>query len=73
MSRPRVPVAKIKQLIQLESSSLSTTELGHVPSLSKSTVVKYRQALRFAELTGETARGLDDRELGKRVRRARST
>ena len=64
--------AKIRQLIELESSSLSTRELGRTLDLAQGTVVKYRCAIRVARLTWNETRELSDRELEQRVRRARA-
>jgi hypothetical protein len=72
MSRPRVVPGKIRQLIELESSSLSTRELGLLLNLAQGTIVKYRGAIRMARLTWEETRQLTDHELERRVRRARA-
>jgi hypothetical protein len=63
--------AKVRQLIQFESSDLSTRELGRALNLAQGTVVKYRSAIRAARLTWEEAQTLSDRELERRIRRAR--
>ena len=72
MSRPRVMTATLRQLIQFESSPLSTRELGKALNLAQGTIVKYRIAILAARLTWDEARALSDRELERRIRLARA-
>lgn len=73
MSNPRIPVATLKQLIQLESSELTTREIARALNLSQGAVSKYRAALRAAGIGAEEAQSLDEQELERRVWRARAS
>ena len=65
-------IAKVRKLIQFESTSLTSRELGRMLGLAQGTIVKYRSAIRAARLTWEETQGLEDRELERRIRRARA-
>jgi transposase len=71
MSNPRIPIAKIRQLIQLESSELTTRELARALGLSQGAVCKYRRTLRLTGVTQEQAQTLDDVSLEHRIWQAR--
>src|SRR5687768_13432143 len=71
MPNPRISIAKIRQLIQLESSELTTRGLARALGLSQGAVCKYRRTLRLAGVTQEQAQALDDVSLEHRVWQAR--
>lgn len=71
MSNPRIPIAKLKQLLQFESSELTIREIGRALQLSHGAVSKYRGAVRASGVTREEAQTLDDAELERRVWQAR--
>lgn len=64
MPTPRITIAKLRQLLQFESSDLSTREIARALSLSQGAVCKYRSALHAAGVTQERAQALDDVALG---------
>src|SRR5713226_8897555 len=72
MSNPRLPIAKLRQIIQFESSKLSAREVGRALTLSHGAVSKYRCAVRAAGVSGEEAQHLDDAELERRIWQARA-
>jgi transposase len=72
MSNPRIPIAKLRQLIQLESSELTTREIARALHLSQGAVSKYQCALRTAQIGADEAQKIDDAELERRVWRARA-
>src|SRR5689334_5676484 len=72
MSNPRISIAKLKQIIQFESSELTAREIGRALSLSHGAVSKYRCAVRAAGLTWEASQNLDDTELERRIWQARA-
>ena len=71
MSNPRISIATLKQLIQLQLSELTTRETGRALSLSQGVISKYRCAVLDAGLTWEEALKLDEEELQRRVWQAR--
>ena len=73
MSNPRIPIAKLRQLLQLESSELTTREAARALNLSQGAVWKYRCAVRLAGLTPEQAQVLDDAALERRIWQARES
>ena len=72
MSNPRISIAKLKQIIQFESSELTAREIGRALKLSHGVVSKYRIAVRVAGLTWQEAQNLDDTELERRIWQARA-
>lgn len=72
MTNQRISVAKLKQLMQFESSELTMREIGRALQLSAGAVSKYRCAVRKAGLTWEEAQHLTDTELERRVWQARA-
>lgn len=72
MPNPRISIAKLKQIIQFESSELTAREIGRALSLSHGVVSKYRCAVRAAGLTWEASQNLDDTELERRIWQARA-
>jgi len=72
MSNPRIPIAKLKQLIQFESSELTTREIARALYLSQGAVSKYQCAVRTAGISWEEAQKIDDAELELRVWQARA-
>jgi transposase len=72
MSNPRLPIAKLRQIIQFESSKLSAREVGWALALSHGAVSKYRCAVRAAGISWEEAQLLDDAELERRIWQARA-
>ncbi|MGH8348991.1 MAG: IS21 family transposase, partial [Pseudomonas sp.] len=72
MSNPRISIAKLKQIIQFESSELTAREIGRALKLSHGAVSKYRIAVRVAGLTWQEAQNLDDTELERRIWQARA-
>ena len=71
MSNPRISIATLKQLIQLQSSELTTRETARALCLSQGAVSKYRSAVLAAGLTWEEALNLEEVELERRVWQAR--
>jgi transposase len=71
MPKPRISIAKLKQLIQLESSKLSTREACRALNLSHGAVCKYRNVVREAGLSWEEVQQLDEAELERRIWQAR--
>jgi hypothetical protein len=67
MTNPRIPIATLKQMIQLYSRQLTTRAL----SLSQGAVRKYGRAVLAAGLTWEEALNLEEMELERRVWEAR--
>jgi transposase len=67
MPKPRISIAKLKQLIQLESSKLSTREACRALNLSHGSVCKYRSVARKAGLSVEEVQQLDEVELERRI------
>jgi hypothetical protein len=67
MPKPRISIAKLKQLIQLESSKLSTREACRALNLSHGAVCKYRSVVREAGLRWEDVQGLDEAQLERRI------
>lgn len=72
MTNSRLPIARLKQLIQLESSELSTREKARALGVSQGAVWKYQRALRLAGITEQDAQKLDETELERRVWQART-
>lgn len=72
MSNPRISIAKLKQLIQLQSSKWTTREAARALNLSQGAVSKYSSAVRAAGLTWEQAQTLDEAELERRIWQARA-
>ena len=68
MPNARISMSKLKQIIQLQSSNLSVRELSRALSMSVGAISKYLAAVRLAGITWEAAQGLDEAELGVRVR-----
>jgi transposase len=71
MPNPRISIAKLKQLIQFESSELTTREICRALNLSQGAVSKYRRAVRIVGIKWEEAQNLGDAELERRVWQAR--
>lgn len=71
MGNRRLPIDKLKQLIQLQSNSMSTREIGRALELSQGVVWKYLQAIRAAGIDAQGASQLSDVELEQRVWNAR--
>lgn len=71
MSNPRISIAKLKQLIQLESSELTTRQAARALSLSQGAVWKYRVAVRAAGLTWEQVQNLEEAQLERCIWQAR--
>jgi hypothetical protein len=63
---------KLKQLIQLESSELTTREKGRALGISQGAVWKYQRAVRLSGITEQDAQKLDETELERRVWQART-
>jgi transposase len=72
MSNPRISIAKLKQLIQLQSSQWTTREVARALNLSQGAVSKYASAVRAAGLTWEQAQGLEEAELEQRIWQSRA-
>jgi transposase len=72
MSNPRISIATLKQLIQLQSNRLTTREIARALSLSQGAVSKYGRAVRAAGLTWESALHLEELELERRVWQVRT-
>ena len=72
MSNPRIPITALKQIIQFQSSELTTREIARALHLSQGAVSKYRQAVRLAGISAEEAQNLEDAELERRVWQART-
>lgn len=72
MSNPRISIAKLKQIIQFESSELTAREIGRALQLSHGAVSKYRTAIRVAGLTWQEAQTLEETELERRIWQARA-
>lgn len=72
MSKPRISIAKLKQIIRFESSELTMREIGRALKLSHGAVSKYRAAARVAGLTWQEAQNLDDTELERQIWQARA-
>jgi transposase len=72
MSNPRIPLATLKQIIQFQSSELTTREIARALHLSQGAVSKYRHAVRLAGISAEEAQNLEDAELERRVWQART-
>ena len=72
MSNPRISIATLKQLIQFQSSTLTTREIGRALHLSQGAVSKYQNAVRTAGLAWEEAQHFEDAELERRVWQARA-
>jgi transposase len=60
MPTPRITITKLRQLIQFESSDLSTRKIARALGLSQGAVCKYRSALLAAGVTQDRAQALDD-------------
>jgi transposase len=71
MGNRRLPIEKLKQLIQLQSNSMSTREIGRALELSQGAIWKYLQAIRAAGIDAQGASQLSDAELEQRVWSAR--
>ena len=67
MSNPRLSIAQVKQIIQLDAGTLTTREVGRALNLSRSVVGKYRSAVRAAGLGWEEAQHLSDADLERRI------
>jgi len=67
MPKPRISIAKLKQLIQLQSSELSTREAARALNLSQGVICKYLSAVRASGLTWEQAQSLDEAQLERRI------
>jgi len=67
MSNPRISIAMLKQLIQLQSSQLTTREATRALNLSQGAVFKYASLVRAAALSWEEVQHLDDEALEKRL------
>lgn len=72
MSNPRIPIAKLRQLIQLECSKLTTREMARALRLSQGAVWKYQCALRAARIDADEAQKIDDAQLEQRIWQARA-
>jgi hypothetical protein len=72
MTNTRLPIEKLKQLIQLQSSKLTTREKGRALGISQGAVWKYQRAPRLAGITDQDAQKLDETELERRVWQART-
>ena len=73
MSKPRLPIEKIKQLLQYESSELTTREIGIAVGFSQGSVSKYQCALRAAGISWQEAQHWSEAQLEERVWQARVT
>ena len=73
MTNQRIPVTKLKQLMQFEASELTMREIGRALQLSAGAVSKYRCAVRMAGLTWNDAQHMTDEELERRVWQARES
>jgi transposase len=67
MPNERISMSKLRQLIRLQTSTLSVRELSRALTLSVGAVSKYLTAVRAAGLTAEAAERLSDAELEARV------
>lgn len=67
MPNPRISIAKLKQLIQLQSSQLTTREAARALNLSQGAVFKYASVVSAAALSWEEVQNLDDAELERRI------
>lgn len=67
MSNPRISTATLRQLIQLQSSGMSSRNIARALSLSPGVISKYRHAVLAAGLTWEEALKLEEVELEGRV------
>lgn len=67
MGNPRLSTDKLKQLIQLQSNSMSTREIARALQLSQGAVWKYLQAIRAAGIDAQGLPQLSDGELERRV------
>ena len=72
MSKPRLPIERLKHLMQFETSDLTTHEIGLVVGLSQGSVSKYQCALRAAGISWQEAQHWNDEELQRRVSAARA-
>ncbi len=70
MSNPRLSIAQLKQIIQLDAGKLTPRDIGRALNLSHGVVGKYRSAARAAGLSWEEAQALRGREAVRRLRRA---
>ena len=71
MTNQRIPIATLRQMIQLYLSQLSTRAIARALSLSQGAVWKYGRAVLAAGLTWEEALKLEEMELERRVWEAR--
>ena len=71
MTNTRLPIATLRQMIQLYSSQLSTRAIARALSLSQGAIWKYGRAVLGAGLTWEEALKLEETELERRVLEAR--
>jgi transposase len=71
MSNPRLSIAQLKQIIQLDAGKLTSRDIGRALNLSHGVVGKYRSAARAAGLSWEEAQHLADAELERRIWQAR--
>lgn len=73
MGKRRLSIDKLKQLIQLQSNSMSTREIARALQLSQGAVWKYLQAIRAAGIDTQELPQLTDVELEQRVWSARGS
>jgi len=67
MSKPRISVSQLKQLIQLRANQMTTRASARALSLSQGAVSKYGRAVLASCQTWEMALGLEEMELERRV------
>jgi transposase len=72
MTNQRIPIATLKQLVHLQSSELTTREIGRALNLSQGAVWKYLSAIRRAAISVADLQSLAETELEQRVWQARA-